>query len=495
MSSLQTQVDALIKDLAIRWKLSVQSNGGQATGSLTSEHLTITFKGTYKESGKDGGSLDLKFGSGGQGLKVSDLLEIFTFDLLSGYLPGGIPYVGTEEFNVTDFELKLGGLGKTPSVGLRLQVGMADAKDWQIFENPSLTVKDFSVMFLVSQAGSPSNIFLSGGVQGTLHLGVDFNISVYFTSAAKSWRLVGEAYPKGVTIGTFVAELAEKFGLPAVPNKSLPEDLNAVEIDRIAMSYDSGSHSFSFSCEGDYGESTWLTIDVHLLSQLNGTKAKRNYKIDFDGRLTFNKGKPDELDFEIDLAAKDKNTDFVATMQSKALTKSVSIASLLKAFTKQSFPDIASLEIDLKDVMLGHISGAPGTSVFALDMAGGINFSALGDIPVLGKDLSALETLKIAFRFIYPTAELAVKDIKGLNAIVPSPSLKLRDDKPMTAKELLFRVDLQIGGENITVGRWAGPRGCPIPATSRHSSVPADSRAGALPNRRGPSGSRYCNRR
>ena len=120
------------------------------------------------------------------------------------------------------------------------------------------------------------------------------------------------------------------------------------------------------------------------------------------GQLVFNENTKDELTFELDLVSTSQSTDFVAVYQSSVSTP-LSLASLVKAITGDAGAIPDGLSIDIRNALFSHhASGKVTKSIFAIDMDAGINLSSLGNLPVIGAELSAAETSRWPSRFSTP---------------------------------------------------------------------------------------------
>lgn len=195
---------------------------------------------------------------------------------------------------------------------------------------------------------------------------------------------------------------------------TLPESLAGLKIEELGGYYDSALGNYGFTAYLKFGSDARVYVQLDLIKQLDGKLEK-----DVRGQLVFNEQSKDELVFDLDLVSTSQSTDFVAVYRGSDATP-LSLASLVRAITGDAGAIPEGLSIDIRDALFSHhASGPDSKSIFAIDMDAGVNLSGLGDLPVIGSELSAAETLKLAFQIFYATEKYTAEELKALNAALP----------------------------------------------------------------------------
>ena len=193
----------------------------------------------------------------------------------------------------------------------------------------------------------------------------------------------------------------------------LPESLTTLKIKELGGYYDSSVGNYGFTAYLVFGENARVYVQIDLKKQLDGKLEK-----DVSGQLVFNENTKDELTFELDLVSTSQSTDFVAVYEASDSTP-LSLASLVKAITKDAGKIHGGLSIDIRNALFSHTSGKVSKSIFAIDMDAGINLSSLGNLPVIGSELSDAKTLTMAFQIVYATDAYTADELKTLNTTLP----------------------------------------------------------------------------
>jgi hypothetical protein len=225
----------------------------------------------------------------------------------------------------------------------------------------------------------------------------------------------------------------------------LPASLKNLKIEELSGYYDSSLGNYGFAVYLKFGHSASAYVQIDLIKQLDGTWEK-----DVRGQLVFNDNTKDELTFELDLVSTSASTDFVGVYESKGATP-LSLGSLVKAITGKD-NDLAGLQIDIRNALFSHHSSVP-KSIFAIDMDAGINLSSLGDLPVIGSELSAAKTLTLAFQITYATHEYTADELKKLNKALPDNStFKFPETAAIAAGSPEVNAQVRLGaGESFSV--------------------------------------------
>lgn len=235
----------------------------------------------------------------------------------------------------------------------------------------------------------------------------------------------------------------------------LPESLATLKIQELGAYYDSSLGNYGFTAYLKFGHSATVYVQIDLIKQLDG-----KFEKDVKGQLVFTttdeNQKPEELTFEIDLVSTSQSTDFVAIYESSDSTP-LSLAWLMKAITGGDGQVPAGLNIDIRNALFSHHSqGNVSKNIFAIDMDAGINLSSLGDLPVIGAELSEAKTLKLAFQITYADDAYTPEELKKLNEFLPKTATFKFPEK-IEAKSPDVNTQLRLGsGESYGVSLPVG---------------------------------------
>ena len=378
--------------------------------------------------------------------KVSATLELATveFTLAAEYIPdnqgwmfsGGIDH----KVNVDDFITALAtDLGVNPSNDL------LDA-----FKEIDITGLYIEYRTFKEQS-SQMSLFLSletGGTFGNFLPLEKILVRFQTNGSGTMWRFDATASNDNTNVSALVTHINDKHSVSV----SLPDSLVNLKIKELGAYYDSSAGNYGFTASLEFGDSAHVYVQIDLKKQLDGKLEK-----DVKGQLVFNQNTKDELTFELDLVSTAQATDFVAVYQGTDSTP-LSLASLVKAITgKDEVP--AGLSIDIRDAVFSHHSvGDVSKSIFAIDMDAGINLSSLGDLPVIGSELSAAKTLTLAFQIIYATDEYTADELNKLNLALPQNiTFKFPETATIPAKTPELSAQVRLGaGDSFNVSLPVG---------------------------------------
>lgn len=277
-------------------------------------------------------------------------------------------------------------------------------------------------------------------------------ISVHITAnhpagATDGWTFTGKAIAESeISISHFLKETVD----PRFPgsSSSVPPMLD-VAIKSLGVDFNTQSKDFHFDTEIDLGSDLKTALTFAKLKQEGTTPPAFEKRA--TGVITVFPCKPNEFAFDLGVDLKPDGKHIVALYKNTA-GKEISISDLVKAM----FPDADSLTlpdfgITIKDGIVGYVSGAQAgdtsQSVFALDMDASIDLTSLGNIPLVGKTLSAAKTLKFAFQLLYPASKdnkpFAKADLEALNKLITVAGPQFPADADLT--ELKLKTELRIG--------------------------------------------------
>ncbi len=274
-------------------------------------------------------------------------------------------------------------------------------------------------------------------------------ISIHITAkhppgATDGWTFTGKAIAGSeISICHFLKETLD----PQFPgsSSSVPPMLD-VAIKSLGVDFNTQSKDFHLDTEIDLGSDLKTVLTFAKLKQEGTTPPAFEKRA--TGVITVFPGKPDE--FELDLGIDTRpDSKHVVALYNNTTGKEISISDLVKAM----FPDAGATElpdfgITIKDGIVGYVSGGDASqSVFALDMDASIDLTSLGNIPLVGKTLSAAKTLKFAFQVLYPASKdnkpFAKADLEALNKLITVAGPQFPTDEDLT--ELKLKTELRIG--------------------------------------------------
>lgn len=264
------------------------------------------------------------------------------------------------------------------------------------------------------------------------------------------WRFDATAADDGTDASTLLTHINQTHDVQV----ELPTSLSTLQVKELAGYYDSSLKSYGFIVYlALRGARVYVQVD--LKRQLDGTLEK-----DVRGQLVFNEKNSDntggqtgdELTFELNLVSTSQTTDFVAFYQASNASSS-SLASLIKAITGDDHKIPDDFSIDVRDAVFSlHKSGDVTKSIFAIDMDAGINLSSLGDLPLIGSELSVAKTLTLAFQIIYATSSqpggsYTTDELKKLNEAFPKDiTFKFPETAAIVAGSPDVNIQLRMGG-------------------------------------------------
>lgn len=315
--------------------------------------------------------------------------------------------------------------------------------DWELLTGLALTGLAASITYDAA-AGEPE---VGVHVQALFEVG-DVAVNVSATKGggeAVGWRFEGSTGAgQEIPIGRLAADLARLFGVDA----AVPAAVSSAVIENLHVSFDTGTKAFSFSGETkleldpDHLLDLVVTIDV----QPSGT----GYRKTFRGVLTLG-GLELGLAFDQDTAA----ARFVASYHDLA-GGTVNLGSLVAEITSErELVELAGrLEIALQDALFAYDrppAPAPSAFVFGADIGGGVSLSGL---PLVGRAFPASQTLRVTFRPLIASRELAQAEVAAVRALVPAGGFALPDRA--LPRGLSLATTLQVGDTPIDLSLPVG---------------------------------------
>ena len=207
---------------------------------------------------------------------------------------------------------------------------------------------------------------------------------------------------------------------------NLPAALTSTDIKLkgLSASYDSATKNYSFMAYLNFGSNALVQLSIDITTQTVGGTTTKDYYL--GGFLIFNPGDTDQFEFTLDLVKSGTGSDMVASFQSSATSKGITLNKLVQAIDPTA-TGIDAFEIEIKDALFAHSGangGNPAKSLFAVDMGAQVNLSKLGDLPLIGHELETASSLDLAFQVSYATGNYSVTEVQAINKLIGDPSFR-----------------------------------------------------------------------
>ncbi|HYR11979.1 MAG TPA: DUF6603 domain-containing protein, partial [Longimicrobium sp.] len=307
--------------------------------------------------------------------------------------------------------------------------------DWTLTDGLALTGLVADVAW-DQAAGEPE---VAVQVQALLEIGnVAVNVSATRDGGESSWTFEGSTGAgQTIAIGTLATDLAAAFGAGG----AVPASLSGAVITSLHVSFDTGTRAFSFSGETKLKLDASHELDLVVVIDLqpSGTGYRRRFR----GILTLG-----DLEFALAFDQDTTATRFAASYHDLA-GGTVSLGTLVAPLTSDAeLVEVAqNLEITLRDALFAW-RGASGTDaaafVLGADVGGGVNLS---NLPLVGSALPDAQSLRLAFRPLLASRDLAQSEVAALRALVPAGGLELPDRD--LDQGLSLATTLEIGGTTV----------------------------------------------
>jgi len=367
-------------------------------------------------------------------------------------------YAPAVDLDVTVDSLRIDvGLGaKPPAWDLHLVVGT----DWEIFQGVAL--KGFALG--LDGAGTKLSTFaIASDVKlgdAKLHLGAelnrgagwdfwgamthDYNVDLVPNdpmSSGSSGSLL-KAVPAHRDTSHFFAEIFDKL-FPGGGSSGVPAILD-VEVKTLEVAFNTQTKDFHFDTTLEFGSDVETVLTFSRLHQ-EGASAT-TFEKRATGVIKVFPGTKDELDFELGVSLDPTSRHFVAAFDNPN-GKPLPLDKLVQAMFPDSTVSPPPFQITVTDAIVGYVSdGSSSQSVFGIDLGAAIDLSSLGDLPIVGKELSAEKSLKLAVQIVYPAVgaggKLEKADVQALNGLLPDAGPRFPEED-LTG--LLTKVELRLG--------------------------------------------------
>ena len=222
-----------------------------------------------------------------------------------------------------------------------------------------------------------------------------------------------------------------------------------VDIKKLEIEFNTQTKDFHFDTEIEFGKDVDTVLTFSNLHQAGAEPL--TFEKRATGVITVFPGTPDEFAFDLGIDLKPDSKHFVALYNNTA-NKPLKLGDLVKAmFPSVDVTAIPNFSITIKDGIVGYVSEKQGDanvsqSVFVLDMDASLDLSQLGNIPLIGKSLSAAKTLTLAFRLLYsPDAGklFTTADLIALNELITVAGPQFPTDQPISGVNV--KTELRVG--------------------------------------------------
>jgi uncharacterized protein DUF6603 len=287
-------------------------------------------------------------------------------------------------------------------------IGSALEGDWDILGNQQLFIKEIRFSFTHTFA-EPSGT--AGYLSGIFSIaGVDISISAEHNPEPNSgWQFEGSTLNgEIIPVGQLIEDIKNLFGLGDL---SLPSALTDLVIDKLAVSFNTESKDFFFSCELLDGTQPLFTLTIALTSK------PTNY--DYKFQIIIGK-----LQFDLHFNQTVSSTAYVATYR-EAKSQAMRVKDIVEPISTELADIIPeALEIDLKDVLFAYSKTSTESKfLFGIDIATGINLS---NLPLVGKEFSPDQTVGVDDLQIVVTSKPFDQQTVGtINSLMPQGVTRL----------------------------------------------------------------------
>ncbi len=223
---------------------------------------------------------------------------------------------------------------------------------------------------------------------------------------------------------------------------TLPTSIADLELKGLSGYYDSSSQHYGFTVYLDFGSAALLHIQIDLLHQVKG-----GYEKDVSGKLILHPGdEQNQLIFDLELKAEAGANEFIAYYEDKS-SKGFNLVTLLQAIDHNA--DFGQeFNINVRKALFARSKDDTTTkSLFAIDMDAGIQLSGLGDLPLIGEELAAAESLTLALQIVYGMGgDFTQAELQQLNQDFNLNDVRFPETK-ITAGSPDISTSLRVGNE------------------------------------------------
>ena len=289
-----------------------------------------------------------------------------------------------------------------------LSIEMADL--WQLGISDSLSLE--LDQLTLSIEGDKTN-GASGEMRAVLDVsGIGLFISAGVPEAGGGWLFAGGSAPgQELPIGDLIADLANKFGV----DDSIPEPIKGFTMQDIFASFNTGTKTFIFSCQGNLplDEDTVLQANINVEITAEPGSNPATYSKRFTGRITI-----DEYEFVLLFSSDSTKNILAALLDIEGDAATVSVRALISQLSSDAADAIPDLSVSLNQAALiyssvpapaGSGQPAAGKTLFLVGLRMGMDFS---NLPLVGSVLPADASISLdEVRIMYSKGGITAADV------------------------------------------------------------------------------------
>ena len=281
-------------------------------------------------------------------------------------------------------------------------------------------------------------------------------LSAYYNGNDDGLKLNGSI--QNIPIGHLIDYLSNELGIG-----DIPDCIKSMNLEDLEVTYDTGSHDFSFLCKGTIeieGSNVTMQVTIKAIHQGNGKYTRK-----IEGYITISTSNNTEYKFDINFETSTSQAStfqcFVAGFSAPSDSKII-----LKDLIQPLSDDIASIipdgfAIQLKSLYFALYKDLQSKTKFIF----GVNISAafsLSQIDIIGKVMPKEQALGLNnLQLLLVSDSMTVDQITAVNSIIPAEYFKLPSSKDILQgnqlpKAFYLFADLAIGEQiktfNLTLG-------------------------------------------
>jgi hypothetical protein len=364
-----------------------------------------------------------------------------------------------------------------------LQVTASKAGDYSLFLEVAdlwtidLELAELTMQSLLLSIDGDRGTGAAGFIQGVFEIGeeesgsdpVSFFVRAAIPEPGGGWVFSGgTGAGSEIPVGEFIARLATKFGVRG----DVPEAIEDFVIRNVAVSFDTGTKHFHFTCEGALpieGQQLLarLTIDLEHTTDSDGQK---QYERHITGEIEI-AGQFFTLHFGQEARAK----RFLGVYSSPTGLE-LPLHELIGVLIPGAADSLPELSIALNQIVFSYQKiGTESKFVFWVDLDAGMDFS---NLPLVGPLLPAEAAISVeSLQIIYAKGDWQAAEFAALAAVETSYALQFPTTAIKTGPNL--RGNLQLGDEPLVfdfgmgTGNNTPPPGETLPAGNATPAAPA----------------------
>src|SRR2546421_594228 len=269
--------------------------------------------------------------------------------------------LGSSDDSLPDLTVTEFGLSVQPSASFKFDIDLDG--EWTIpLGCVSLKVEEIRLAVEQQQGEGTSTYF-----EGTFRFAnYGFTVKADPPGPGEGWAFSGNTpQDEPLPVGDLLADIAYYF------NVELPDFVYDITLENLALSFNTATKDFSFTCEGKFpaGEN-----EVDIVVNIKLTHAGGKFTKELSGKLTVG-----TLEFDLHFSTDDAATFFAAAYKHTPEQSGLKLKELVNNVSSSVAAYIPeSLVLDIKDVLFAFSKDGAGTKfLFGVAMGASINLSSL----------------------------------------------------------------------------------------------------------------------